>query len=184
MIREQSFDHDNRASAGRALRRLAFTCFVASSLVGFAVARELRIRDELRCIPRALSDDRDSLRQRHDAIVELLGRHHVWAGAFGVRRELDELVRSLHGQERAADQLARERAAEASRDREEAEAARNRGLVFAERHRFDLALDEFRRAIEIADAAGAEAWSDGSWEHRAELLVDIAALEARGERRP
>ncbi len=180
MIRDLSFDHEERASAQRRLVRLVVTCLVASSLVSFAVARELKIRDEFQGIPRALSGDRDALQGRHDAIVEMLERHHVWAGAFGARRELDELVRSIHDQERLEGELARRRAAEVTRVREEAEAARGRGLRFAERHQFRLALDEFRRALELADAAGGEAWPGGAWEHREQLVVDVLALQGLG----
>lgn len=181
MMREQSFDEDERAIARRGLIRLAVICFVASSLASFVVVRELRIRGELRSIPPALSEDRESLQERHDALVELLERHHVWVGAFGARSELDELVRSIHGQERVEDALARQRAARASYAREEAAAARSRGLIFAERHQFDLALDEFRRAVEFSDAVGDEAWPGGTWEHRDQLLADISALETHGK---
>ena len=63
---------------------------------------------------------------------------------------------------------------------EEAEAARGRGLRFAERHQFDLALDEFRRALALSDGLEGEAWPGGTWEHREQLAVDILALENRG----
>ena len=181
MIRDLSFDDEERASAKRGLVRLVAACLIASSLASFAVARELKIRDEFQGIPSARSGDRDSMQGRHDAIVEMLERHHVWAGAFSARRELDDLVRSIHRQERVAVEQARERAAERTRVREEAEAARSNGIRFAERHQFDLALDQFRRALEISDAAGDVAWPGGVWEHREQLLVDILALETRGE---
>ena len=64
--------------------------------------------------------------------------------------------------------------------REEAEAARGK-FLHAERHQFDLALDQFRRALELSDAVGEQAWSGGIWEHREQLLVDISALETRAE---
>ena len=166
MLTDLSFNDDERAGAKRRLVRLVVTCLVASSLASFAVARELKIRDEFQGIPQALSGDRDSLLKRRDAIVKILERHHVWAGAFGARRELDQLVLSIHRQERVEGDQARRRAAEMDRAREEAEAARVRGLMHAERHQFDLALDQFRRALELSDAVGEQAWSGGTWEHR------------------
>lgn len=180
MIRDLSFDDDERTNAKRRLQRLVVICLVGSSLVSFAVARELKIRDEFQGIPQVQSGDRGSLQERHDAIVEMLERHHVWAGAFSARRELDVLVRSIHQQERFEGEQARQRVADVTRVREEAEAARGRGLRFAERHQFDLALDEFRRALALSDGLEGEAWPGGTWEHREQLAVDILALENRG----
>lgn len=181
MLTDLSFDDNERSGAKRGLLRLVVTCLLASSIASFAVARELKIRDEFRGIPQALSGDLDSLQERHDAILEVLERHHVWVGALGARRELDQLVLSIHQQERVEGDQARRRAAEVNRAREEAEAARVRGFLHAERHQFDLALDQFRRALELSDAVGEQAWSGGIWEHREQLLVDISALETRAE---
>lgn len=181
MIRDLSFDDIERADNRRRLTRLVVICLVASSLVSFAVARELKIRDEFQGIPQGRLGDLSSLQSRHDAIAGMLERHHVWAGAFDARRELDELVRSIHEGERAAGERARLEEAKLTRVREEAEAARNRGITFVERQQYDEALDQFRRALELCDSLGESGWQGAPWEHREQLVVDIYALENRGE---
>ena len=67
---------------------------------------------------------------------------------------------------------------ELDRAREEAEAARNRGLVYAERKDYALALLQIKRALELADAIGAEGFGGQPWEHRSQIEADVRALQA------
>lgn len=181
MIRDLSFDESERAAHKRRLTRIVVICLLASSLVSFAVAREMKIRSEFKSIPDARVGDLASLQSRHDAIAGLLDEHNVWAGAYEARQELDELVRSIHDEERAASAIAYEQEAQARRICEETEAARKRGLALAERRQYDLALVQFRRALELCDSLSEDAWGGAPWEHREQVVVDIYALENRGE---
>lgn len=181
MIRDLSFDEMERADGKRRLLRLVVICLLVSSLGSFAVAREMRIREAFEEIPAARIGDLESLRSRHDAIAGMLDEHHVWAGAFQARRELDELVVTIADEERAANEAAAKREAEETRIREEAQAARNRGLNLVERKEYSLALTQFRKALDLCDSLSESAWGGAAWEHREQLVVDIYALENMSE---
>lgn len=177
MIRDLSFDEMERADGKRRLLRLVVICLLVSSLGSFAVAREMRIREEFEEIPTARIGDLGSLRARHDAIASMLDEHHVWAGAFQARRELDELVVTIADEERAAGEAAARREAEETRIREEAQAARTRGMALVERKQYSLALTQFKKALDLCDSLSEAAWGGAPWEHREQLVVDIYALE-------
>ena len=178
MIRDLTFDELQRAAHKRRLLRLVIGCTALSTVLTVGVIREVKIYDEVSSVPPARAGDLDSLRARHDAINGLLRQHHFWTGAFQARGELADLTVAIHEQERTHQEREQERQREVKRVREEAEAARSRGLVCAERGDYPLALLQFRRALELADSLGDEAYEGGEWEHREQVLKDIEALQA------
>ena len=54
------------------------------------------------------------------------------------------------------------------RQRVEAEASRNRGMQLVERGEYERAIEQFSRALSVAEP---------EWEHLAQVQVDLAALE-------
>ncbi|MEM1453057.1 MAG: hypothetical protein AAF957_22905 [Planctomycetota bacterium] len=178
MIRDLTFDELERSAHRRRLVRLVLGVTTLSTILTAGVVREVRIYDAVSDVPSARPGDLDSLRNRRAAIEGLLDKHHFWTGAFQARGELDDLVLAIHSEERALEKLAVERRREVQRIREEAEAARNRGLVYAERKDYALALLQFKRALELADAIGAEGFGGQPWEHRSQIEADVRALQA------
>lgn len=181
MIRDLTFDEQQRTAHRRRLFRLVIGCTALSTVLTVGVIREVKIYEEIEAVPAARAGDLTSLRARHDAIDGLLQEHHFWTGAFEARGELADLTVAIHEQERTHEEREQERQRELKRVREEAEAARQRGLVYAERGDFPMALIQFRRALELADSVGAEAFAGGEWEHRAQILRDVEALQALEE---
>ena len=179
MIRDLRFDELEQADRKRRLIRLVLVCLTASTLLTFGISRELKIKDEFRSIPDARMGDLASLRARQAGISGMLTKHHVWTGAFAARREMDDLVHSIHAQEKVLRDLEANRKTEETRIREEAEAARVRGFVLLERNEFDLALAQFQKALDLCDSLGDKAWNGGTWKHRDAVVVDIHALKNR-----
>lgn len=179
MIRDLSFDENERADRRRRLLRLLALCVLVSTAAAFLVSREVEIRAEYAALPAAVVGDVDSLRTRKDAIDAMLDRHHVWTGALAARSESGDLTERIFQEERALADAERQRTEEERRIREEIEAARVRGLALAERKQFAESLSQLRRAIELSDSLGRAAWDGGVWPHRAQVLSDIDALTER-----
>lgn len=177
MIRDLRFDELERADRKRRLTRLVVICLIVSSAATFLVSRELKIKKEFTDLPQAQIGDLGSLQERHAAIEEMLGEHHVWVGAYKARAELDDLMVSIAGEERNIAKLEDEKKKTETRIREEAQAARSRALVLAERKEYDLALGQFRKSLELCDSLGRDGWNGGPWEFRDQVVVDIHALE-------
>lgn len=180
MIRDLRFDELEQADRRRRLTRLVIVCLTASTLVTFGVSRELKIKEDFGAIPEARVGDLSSLRARQDGISGLLSEHHVWTGAFSARRELDDLMLSIHDEEKVMADVESKRKAEETRIREEAEAARVRGFVLLEGNQFDRALGQFQKALDLCDSLGEKAWDGAPWKHRESVMVDIDALTSRG----
>ncbi len=184
MIRDLRFDEIERADRRKRLTRLIVGCLLLSSGLTFVVAREVAVKRQYAAIPEAEIGNLGSLRSRHEGIERLLAKHHFWTGAMHARDELDGLVRSIHEQERTLAKLEKERDVEETRIREEAEAARMRGNVFVAKNDHEMAIAQYRRALELADSLGEAGWPGGEWEHRTQVLVEIASLQQyRGETR-
>lgn len=178
MIRDLRFDELERADRKRRLTRLVIICLVVSTSVTFVASRELKIRDEFEALPKAQMADLASLKTRHDAIAVMLDDYHLWSGAWAARAEMDDLVRSIADEERSVAMLEAKQLEADTRIKEEAEAARSRAIVFAERKQYDLALEQFRKALELCDSLAADAWDGGPWEQRSQVVIDIQALES------
>ncbi len=181
MIRDLTYDEQERIAHRRRLVRLVLGCTALSTVLTVGVTREVKIFEQVSAVPVARAGDLASLRARHDALEGLLEEHHFWTGALAARSEIDDLVVTIHSEEQTYDEREAEKALNLRRTRDEAEAARVRGLAFAERKDYPLALLQFRRAIELVDSLDVKAFGGHPWEHRKQILVDIEALEALEE---
>ncbi|MEM9802169.1 MAG: hypothetical protein AAGA20_17725 [Planctomycetota bacterium] len=178
MIRDLTFDQLERAAFRRRLVRIVLACTALSTVLTVGVIREVRIYDAIESVPPALAGDLSSLEARHDAIEGLLDKHHFWTGAFQARGELADLVVAIHEEQRALEAVQLERSSELKRIREEAESARERGLASVENGDLNGGLMHFERALQLADTIGPEGFGGAVWEHREQLVVDIAAIES------
>jgi hypothetical protein len=168
MIRDLRYEELESANQRKRLFRLALTLVLVSTTVTFVMSRERAIRSEWASLPTAKSGDVDSLRTRRDSIERLLEKRSFWAGVFKATEERDSLVVAIHHEERLlarAEGLADQ---ERRRQLEEAEASRIRGLQHVERGDYDRAIEQFERALSVAEP---------SWEHVAQIRVDLAALQ-------
>lgn len=177
MIRDLRFDEIERADRRKRLTRLVVACLLVSTAGSYLASRELKIREEHKALPQAVTGDLASFNARHDALEGMLAKHHVWLGAFSARDELDALVVEIHSQETATAKSLAKKTQSETRIREEAEAARIRGYVFVERREYDLALAQLRRSLELIDSLGQDALEGGKWEHRSKVEIDVAELE-------
>jgi hypothetical protein len=167
MIRDLRYEELERVAQRKRLVRLALSLVLVSTAVTFVISRERAIHSEWAGLPIARPNDIDSLRARRDAIERMLEQRSFWSGVFKASDELDALVVAIHHEERlvtrAEDQLEVQR----RRQLEEAEASRVRGLQHVERGDYEGAIEQFERALAVAEP---------SWEHVAEVRVDLAAL--------
>lgn len=174
MIRDLRYEELERAAQRKRLVGLALTLVVVSTASTIAVSRERAIRSEWSRLPVATPGDLDSLRQRRDAIEALLEERSYWTGVFEATEELDALVVAIHNEERLLTRAEEQAEQQRRRQLEEAEASRSRGLQHVERGDYDRAIEQFERAIAAADP---------TWEHLAQVRVDLEALQKwRAER--
>jgi len=168
MIRDLRYEELERAGQRKRLVRLALSLVLVSTVATFVVSRERAIHSEWAGLPAARSGDLDSLRHRRDSIEQMLEQRSFWSGVFKATNERDALVVAIHNEERlvthAEEQADRQRRLQL----EVAENLRMRGLQHVERGDYDGAIEQFERALEIAEP---------SWEHLAQIRVDLAALQ-------
>lgn len=179
MIRDLRFDEIEQADRRKRLVRIVVVCLLVSTLATFVYARERALGEELAAVPVANPGDVDSMRARRDGLETLLDKHHVWLAAFDARKELGELVRKIHEEEKTIAKVEAAEAIEAKRIREEAQAARSRGNILVQRKQYSAALIQYRSAAELADSLGENGWQGGTWKHREQIAVDILELEAQ-----
>lgn len=168
MIRDLRYEEIERAERRKRLVRLTASLLLASTVASFAVSRERAIRSEWHSLPVAQPGDVGSLRARRDAIEQLIERRTFWSGVFRATSERDELVVAIHNEERLLARAEEQAGLQERRQREEAEASRMRGLQLLERGEYTRAAEQFERAL----AAAAP-----SWEHTAQVRVDLDALK-------
>jgi tetratricopeptide (TPR) repeat protein len=175
MIRDLRY----RQTEGRARRkRVARTIFTVL-LVGAVLAgigwREARVRELYLALPPAPGQSDADLRARLATIEGFVATHRVWHGLLDARGEMHEIQAELEARRAEAAEAERQRQLAITRRLQLAEAARLRGLMRVERGEFEIALEDFRESLELADE---------DWEHRERVVADVAALEAwqRGER--
>jgi len=176
MIRDLRYEELERVGQRMRLARLALSLLLVSTVATFVVSRERAIHTEWDGLPVARAGDLDSLRQRRDSIEEMLEQRSFWSGVFKATEERDALVVAIHNEERLLAR-AEEQAQQHRRSQlEEAEASRTRGLQHVERGDYDRAIEQFERALAVAEP---------SWEHLAQIRVDLAALQKwRSEHSP
>lgn len=169
MIRDLRYQEAEKANRSRRRWRLLLVLLLMSTGLSALIAREVSIQRTYDALPLADEAVAGSMQERRAGLQAMLDDHRVWTGMVSVTQERDQLDTRIADHER---ELAAEmrRAAKVALQRQEmAEAARMRGLMFSERGDFDQALKNFREALER---------SKPDWEHRAQLEIDIAALEA------
>lgn len=168
MIRDLRYEEIERAQKRKRLVRLALSLVLASTVATFVVSRERVIRSEWQGLPVAKAGDLDSLRVRRDAIERMLDQRTFWTGVFRATEERDQLVVGIHNEERLMARAEEQAELQRRRQREEAEASRTRGLQHVERGDYDRAIEQFERALAAAEP---------TWEHSAQVKVDLAALQ-------
>lgn len=154
-----------RRHARRRTQLIALT--VLSGLLLSVVVRERRIAHDLRALPVAAQDDRDSQRARLAGLDRLLSEHRVWAGMFAAAHERAELQGRIDLAEARQSERERERLVEVEERRAAAEAAREQGLLAVERGDMEAALGLFESALECAPS---------DWQPHARVVADVAAL--------
>ena len=169
MIRDLRYQEAERSNRSRRRWRMLLVLLLISSAVSGLVAREISIHDDYGRLPAADGGDLTSLHQRRAGLQRLLDTNYLWVGAISAMEERDRLDGHIASFERELAAQARREAEKTAQLQEQVEAARIRGLMFSERGDFDRALEYFRQALER---------SDPDWEHRAQLEIDIAAIEA------
>ena len=114
-----------------------------------------------------MKDDPQSLYARVEGIDGLVADNTFWVGMVGAVAERDSLRRDIEQIERAAARAAREKQAEKVRLQEMAEEARLRGHMHFEQAKYEKALEDFERALNMCSP---------NWEHKQRVTADVAAL--------
>jgi tetratricopeptide (TPR) repeat protein len=169
MIRDLRYqEKERRVRTSRQLKLVAFVLVIAG-LVGVVVMRESGIHADYAGLPTGVAGDLNSMRQRLDGLEELLDKNVVWAGMSSalierghLRTDVEKLENEFAQKQRVLDQ-------ERKQQLEVAESMRMRGVQHAQQGKFDLALSDFRSALEFAAP---------NWEHRQRVEADVTAIEA------
>jgi tetratricopeptide (TPR) repeat protein len=168
MIRDLRYEEIERAEKRKRVVRLALSLVLVSTVTTFVVSRESEIRAEWDRLPAAQDGDLASLRIRRDAIERMLEHRTFWTGFFRATEERDELLVAITNEERLLSRAEEQAEAQRRRQMEEAEASRSRAIQHVERGDYDRAIEQFERALSVADA---------KWEHAAQVRVDLDALQ-------
>ncbi len=168
MIRDLRYQEAEKSNRSKRRWRLLFVLLLVSTGVSALIAREVSIRRTYDGLPEASLETPSTLHERRAGLQAMLDDYRVWSGMVGVTQERDTLDTRIADHEREMAAEGRRNARVAVQRQEMAEAARMRGLMHSERGEFDEALVSFQEALER---------SQPDWEHRAQLQVDIDALE-------
>jgi tetratricopeptide (TPR) repeat protein len=176
MIRDLRYQEAEKANRSKRRWRLLLILLLVSTGVSALIAREVSIGRAYDNLPEARLTTPGSLTQRRAGLQAMLDNYRIWSGMVGVTQERDTLDTRIADHEREMAAESRRAAKVADQRQEMAEAARMRGLMHSERGEFDQALISFREALERSQL---------DWEHRPQLVVDVAAIEewqaAQGE---
>ncbi|MBL8861800.1 MAG: tetratricopeptide repeat protein [Planctomycetes bacterium] len=155
MIRDLRWaEAERRARAVRRLKLTGAVLLLCAAAFGLAW-REHDVRRRFEAIPRATPGELASMRARLESIDGLVAAERLWLGMASALTERTTLQRAI-GEIEAREAATRSaRALELSRASELAESLRARGLQLAQQGRFQEALDELRRALEL----GGPEWS-------------------------
>lgn len=159
---------DRKKRLGRGLKTMLVVIALGAAAYGVWM-REESVRSRYLDIPPAKGDDPASLRARASAIEDLIASERFW---FSMKDALEDKGRIEAQLRRRTEESEKERheAAMVLEERvQNADAARVRGLMYAQQGKFDLALADFRQALELAPKG---------WEHRKRVQADLAAIEA------
>lgn len=168
MIRDLRFQELQQRGRARKLGRWMLFSTAGVGLIALVVMRERSVAQVQAAVPAAIPGDEVSMRVRHAALSELISERRVWLGLPQALIERDELERDLTDLDRQAE--SKERSITDARRRDEllANDLLERGRMYAGQGRFETALADLKRALEV----GSEHWVD---RRRAE--VEVAAIE-------
>ncbi|MFN0242776.1 MAG: tetratricopeptide repeat protein [Planctomycetota bacterium] len=169
MIRDLRYQEKERHEKNRRRIKLAAGSLVLAVLLGAIAIREFDVRAQYASLPSANEGNLNSMKSRLTAIEDLIETNYAWIGMPAALSERSRLRTEVSVLESQFAQKKREEELEKKHRAEMAEDMRTRGLQYAQQGKFDLALADFRRALELA----AE-----SWEHRARVRADVEAIEA------
>ena len=170
---------DLRLQRGRSRSRPRLGPFAATLLLVLGltgvVYRERQLRSEYQQLPQGQNGDLDALTVRLDALERFVEDHPIWHGSLAAVSERSDLRVEIERLEVAAARRRRIEEERRSNRLEEAALARGRALMRLDSGNLDGALEDFRRALEIAP---------GDWDMRERTERDIEALiEFRSEKR-
>lgn len=175
MIRDLRWqEQERRARSIRRLKVAGFALVLAACVAGL-VWRENDVRRRFAAIPAAVSGDLPAMRIRLENIDGLIAEERLWLGMASALTERTELQREVSDLEMRAAAKKSEVVQAKSRSTEAADAARSRGMLLAQQGRFEDALVDLRRALELG---GAE------WPQRTDVEKNAAAIAEWIEKRP
>lgn len=168
MIRDLRWQVKERKTRLRRRLRSTALFLVFSALIAGTVLRERKIDAAYAALPVAQDGDATALHARLDELEALIASERVWTGVFQAITERNRLQGALDRLEVQSTPTTHAVAFEESSQEESAEDARVRGNLLAQQGKFDEALVDLRRALELGPQ---------SWEHRARVQADVAAIE-------
>ncbi len=167
MIRDLRFESlERRERTVYHLKRILVIAFICALCAG-AFLWEQRCEREYAAIPPADMAELASLRERLNALDDLMDRAPLWLGVMKVSSERAELRISI--QKIVSSKAESERAIQDARDRqiEQADAAMTRGQMKSENGEFSAALADFKEALEACPS---------DWSERPRVEKNIQAI--------
>ncbi len=167
-------DQERRARTVRRLKLAVLVVLLAAGITGL-VWRESGIRRRFAAIPAATEGDVSSMRARLDAIDGMIAGERAWFGMSSAVLERGELVNELQVIEDAAAAKIAAAALVRTQSSELAEVSRTSGMLLAQQGKFEDAVVELRRALELGGAA---------WSQRQDVESNVTAITEWIEKRP
>jgi len=175
MIRDLRWQaQDRRARSIRRSKLAAMVIALTAAAAGLAW-REHGVRLRFDAIPRATPGELASLHARIESIDALISAEKAWIGmgtALSDRSELEQAAIEIESRETAK---ASEVRLDETRSLEIAESTRTRGMMLAQQGRFDDALVELRRALELGGT---------DWSARRDVMTNVTAIAEWIEKAP
>jgi len=175
MIRDLRWqEQDRRARSIRRSKLAALVLALVAAAAGLAW-REHGVRLRFEAIPRATPGELASLRARIDSIDALISAEKAWIGmgaALSDRSDLEKAVAEIEAREAAK---ASEVRLEVTLSADLAESTRSRGMMLAQQGRFEDALVELRRALELGGT---------DWAARRDVETNVVAIAEWIEKAP
>lgn len=168
MIRDLRYQQVERGARSKRRNRAVLIVLLISSLVTAVGAREKRIREQLHALPVVEENKPETMYGRYAGLSRLLDEYVVWSNVIIVAREKQDLEKEIDEHEAGLDRAARVDELEKGRLQKMAESSRLRGLMNAERGDYKKALEDFKRSLTMCRP---------DWEHRDQVVQNIAALE-------
>ena len=166
MIRDLRFDEVAERKTKKRRVRVAVVVALLSLGISLAGLREVKVRREYAKLP-GTDADLSSMRVRLAALEGFVDEYPVWHGALGVLQDRSRLRVEIDRLNTEILTLREMDASKVRRRQSQADGARVKARSLAEAGDFQGALDQFRRALDLAAP---------EWEHRARTERDIAAI--------